>query len=201
MNVSLTDLSHDTAYKLLAGLVIPRPIAWISSWSDDGIANCAPFSFFNLVSADPPMCAIGINARASGKIKDTVVNIRRSGEFVLNLVDEQNAKAMRITGDDTPRDISEFQRAGLTPVPSVKVGQPRIQEAAASFECVVHQLIAINERQELVLGRIVHLHTRDGIVDEKTMRISEQAYSPVGRLYGNQYCTTKDRFELLGGPM
>lgn len=201
MNVSLTDLPHDVTYKLLAGLVIPRPIAWISSWSDNGVANCAPFSFFNLVSADPPMCAIGINARSTGKIKDTVLNIRRSGEFVLNLVDEANAKAMRITGDDTPREVSEFERSGLTPVPSAKVAQPRILEAAASLECVVDRLIAIHERQEIVLAKIVHLHTREGIVDEATMRISEQAYWPIGRLYGNKYCTTRDRFELLGGPM
>jgi flavin reductase (DIM6/NTAB) family NADH-FMN oxidoreductase RutF len=198
MNVSLNELSPEITYKLLAGLVIPRPIAWISTRGENGIANCAPFSFFNLVSAHPPMCAIGINARSTGESKDTIVNIRRNGEFVLNLVDEANARRMQITGEEFPADVSEFDRAALTPVPSVRVIQPRILEAAASFECVVERILRIHDRQDIVIADIVHLHARDGIVDEDTYRVSEHGYTPIGRLYGNQYCTIRDRFELRG---
>lgn len=196
MNFSLNELAPENIYKLLAGLVIPRPIAWISTQGENGIANCAPFSFFNLVSAHPPMCVIGINARSTGESKDTIVNIRRTGEFVLNLVDEGNARRMRITGEEFPADVSEFDRAALTPAPSVRVTQPRILESAASFECVVERILRINDRQDIVIADIVHLHARDGIINKETYRVSDHGYTPIGRLYGNQYCTTRDRFEL-----
>lgn len=183
-------------YKVLTALVIPRPIAWISSWNENGVANCAPFSFFNLVSAEPPLCAIGINARSDGQTKDTLCNIRRTGEFVLNLVDEAMAKPMRITGHEVPGEVSEFTLAGLTPQPATRVSQPRIAEAAASLECVVNRLVAINSEQELVIGEIIHLHSREGIIDPASLRVSDAAYLPIGRLYGNRYCTTRDRFDL-----
>lgn len=196
MDFALQDLRRAERYKLLTGLVIPRPIAWISTWSENGVANCAPFSFFNLVSEDPPLCAIGINARSDGKLKDTLCNIRRTGEFVLNLVDEAMARPMRVTGHEVPGDVSEFDLAGLTPVAATRVGHPRIAQAAASLECVVNRLVAINAGQELVIGEIVHLHARDGIIDPATLRISEDRYLPIGRLFGNRYCTTRDRFDL-----
>jgi flavin reductase (DIM6/NTAB) family NADH-FMN oxidoreductase RutF len=196
MEFALKDLQRTDRYKLLTALVIPRPIAWISTWSENGVANCAPFSFFNLVSEDPPLCAIGINTRSDGQLKDTVGNIRRTGEFVLNLVDERLAKAMRVTGHEFPADVSEFEMAGLTPVASSRVQHPRIAQAAASLECVVNRLVPINSHQELVIGEVVHLHAREGIIDPATLRISEDRYLPIGRLYGNRYCTTRDRFDL-----
>jgi flavin reductase (DIM6/NTAB) family NADH-FMN oxidoreductase RutF len=196
MDFDLQALRGQDRYKLLTALVIPRPIAWISTWGENGIANCAPFSFFNLVSDDPPLCAIGINARHDGQIKDTVRNIRHGREFVLNLVDEALARPMRVTGHEFAGDVSEFAMAGLTPVSATKVRQPRIAEAAASLECVVNRLIAINERQELVIGEVVHLHVKEGVVDPATLRVSEENYRPIGRLYGNRYCTTRDRFDL-----
>lgn len=196
MDFTLKDLRRSDRYKLLTGLVIPRPIAWISTWSENGIANCAPFSFFNLVSEDPPLCVIGINARSDGRLKDTLCNIRRTGEFVLNLVDESMAKPMRVTGHEFPGDVSEFEQAGLTPIDATRVRHPRIAQAAASLECVVNRLVAINSAQELVIGEIIHLHARDGIIDPVSLRISEDRYLPIGRLFGNRYCTTRDRFDL-----
>ena len=196
MECDLKDLRRAERYKLLTGLVIPRPIAWISTWSDNGIANCAPFSFFNLVSEDPPLCAIGINTRADGHLKDTLRNIRRTGEFVLNLVDEAMAKPMRVTGHEFPGEVSEFDQAGLTPVAATRVASPRIAQAAASLECVVNRLVGINSSQEIVIGEIVHLHARDGMIDPATLRIDEDSYWPIGRLFGNRYCTTRDRFDL-----
>jgi len=189
-------LRRSDRYKLLTGLVIPRPIAWISTWSEEGIANCAPFSLFNLVSEDPPLCAIGINARSDGLLKDTLRNIRRTRELVLNLVDEAMAAPMRITGHEFAHDVSEFELAGLTTVPATRVAHPRISQAAASLECVVDPLVSINAAQEIVIGEIIHLHTRDGIIDPATLRIAEGLYQPIGRLYGNRYCTTRDHFDL-----
>jgi flavin reductase (DIM6/NTAB) family NADH-FMN oxidoreductase RutF len=198
MEFTLGSLRRQDRYKLLTALVIPRPIAWISTWSENGVANCAPFSFFNLVSSEPPLCAIGINTRTDGTLKDTLRNIRRTSEFVLNLVDEPTALRMRITGHEFPGDVSEFEQADLTPAAASKVAHPRVAEAAVSLECVVNRLIEINDEQEIVLAEIVHLHAREGIVEPRTLRVSEESYRPIARLFGNRYCTTRDRFNLPG---
>ena len=198
MDINLTDLPGADCYKLLSALIIPRPIAWVSTLGESGVANCAPFSFFNLVSGDPPLCIIGINARADGSLKDTLLNIRRTKEFVLNLVDEDLAKAMRVTGNEFPDHVSEFEQAGLTPAPSVRVRHPRIAQAPASLECVVNRLIPIHAGQELILADIVHLHAREGIIDPATLRTSLAEYRPIGRLFASHYCTTRERFDLPG---
>jgi flavin reductase (DIM6/NTAB) family NADH-FMN oxidoreductase RutF len=198
MEFAIGDLKTDDRYKVLSALVVPRPIAWISTWSEDGTANCAPFSFFNLVSSDLILCAIGINRRSDGQLKDTLRNIQRTSEFVLNLVDEPMARAMRITGHEFPPDVSEFEKAALTPTSAARVSHPRIVQAAASLECVVERVLEINERQHIVIAEVVYLHARDGIIDPRTLRISEDHYHPIGRLAGSRYCTTRDRFDLAG---
>ena len=109
MDLKLADLSAHERYKLLIGLVIPRPIAWISTWSENGVANCAPFSFFNVFSEDPPLCVIGINPRSDGAMKHSLKNIRRTGEFVVNLVDETTANAMHVSSREFAEDVSEFE--------------------------------------------------------------------------------------------
>ena len=119
MDLKLADLPPLERYKLLIGLVIPRPIAWISTWSPNGVANCAPFSFFNVFSEDPPLCVIGINPRSDGQIKHSLKNIRRTKEFVVNLVDEDTANAMHLSSEEFPEDVSEFAQTGLTPAPAV----------------------------------------------------------------------------------
>src|SRR5205085_4762484 len=119
MDLRLDEVSAHERYKLLIGLVIPRPIAWISTWSENGVANCAPFSFFNVFSEDPPLCVIGINPRSDGAMKHTLKNIRRTREFVVNLVDEATANAMHISGHEYPEEVSEFEQAGLTQAPAV----------------------------------------------------------------------------------
>src|SRR6185437_10458159 len=115
LDALLKDLPPLERYKLLIGLVIPRPIAWISTYSANGVANCAPFSFFNVFSEDPPLCVIGINPRSDGAMKHTLKNIRRTREFVVNLVDEATANAMHLSGEEFAEDVSEFDKAGLTP--------------------------------------------------------------------------------------
>ena len=199
MDLELAQLPVLERYKLLIGLVIPRPIAWVSTWSENGVANCAPFSFFNVFSEDPPLCVVGINPRSSdGAMKHSLKNIRRSGEFVVNLADEATANAMHLSSEELPEDESEFERAGLTESPAALVRHPRIAEAAACLECRLFRLLEISATRELVLGEILLVHAREGIIDPATKRISEQHYRPVGRLFGSRYCTTRQRFNLPG---
>jgi flavin reductase (DIM6/NTAB) family NADH-FMN oxidoreductase RutF len=198
MDFELAQLSAHERYKLLIGLVIPRPIAWVSTWSADGVANCAPFSFFNVISEEPPLCILSFNWRSDREIKHTLKNIRRTGEFVVNLADEGTANAMHLSATEIPEGESEFERTGLTPVPARLVKHPRIGEAAASLECRVERRIEFGPEREMVVGEILLVHARDGIIDPMTKRISEDLYRPVGRLFANRYCTTRQRFDLPG---
>src|SRR6185503_7560477 len=118
MDLELARLRAEERYKLLIGLVIPRPMAWISTRSENGVANCAPFSFFNVIGEEPPLCIVSFNRRSDGQMKHTVKNIRRTGEFVVNLADERTANALHVTGDEIPEEESEFARAGLTEAPA-----------------------------------------------------------------------------------
>jgi flavin reductase (DIM6/NTAB) family NADH-FMN oxidoreductase RutF len=198
MDLELAEISAHERYKLLIGLVIPRPIAWISTWSENGVANCAPFSFFNVFSEDPPLCVIGINPRSDGAMKHSLKNIRRTREFVVNLVDEATANAMHLSSKEYPEEVSEFEEVGLTTAPAVTVQHPRIAEAAACLECRVERILEISGTRELVLGEIQLVHARDGIIDPLTKRISEKSYRPIGRLFADRYCTTRERFNLPG---
>jgi flavin reductase (DIM6/NTAB) family NADH-FMN oxidoreductase RutF len=196
--LKLSEISAHERYKLLIGLVIPRPIAWVSTFSENGVANCAPFSFFNVISEDPPLCILSFNWRSDGEVKHTLKNIRRTGEFVVNLADEGTANAMHLTGTELPETESEFAKFGLVPVPAKLVKHPHIAEAAASFECRVERRIEFGPEREMVVGEILLVHARDGIIDPLTKRISEERYRPVGRLFANRYCTTRERFDLPG---
>ena len=198
MDLELARLPVQERYKLLIGLVIPRPIAWVSTWSENGVANCAPFSFFNVISEEPPLCIVSFNRRSDGAMKHTLKNIRRTGEFVVNLADEGTANAMHASSAELPESESEFAASGLTPVPAAMVKHPRIGEAAASLECRVERRIEFGPGREMVVGEILLIHAREGIVDPKTKRISEERYRPVGRLYASRYCTTRQRFDLPG---
>ena len=198
MDLVLDKLPAQERYKLLIGLVIPRPIAWVSTWSENGIANCAPFSFFNVISEEPPLCILSFNHRSDGEMKHTLKNIRRTGEFVVNLADEGTANAMHASSAELPEAESEFAKAGLTPVPAKMVKHPRIGEAAASLECRVERRIEFGPARELVIGVILLIHAREGIIDPQTKRISEEHYRPVGRLFASRYCTTRERFDLPG---
>jgi len=198
LDLELAQLPAIERYKLLIGLVIPRPIAWVSTWSENGVANCAPFSFFNVISEDPPLCILSFNWRSDGTIKHTLKNIRRSGEFVVNLADEGTANAMHLSSTELPEAESEFAKYGLTPAPAKLVKHPRIAEAAASLECRVERRIEFGPEREMVVGEILLVHARDGIIDPVSKRISEELYRPVGRLFADRYCTTRQRFNLPG---
>lgn len=197
MEIRLEELDRSRRYKLLIGLVYPRPIALVSTINANGVLNAAPFSFFNVVADDPPLVLLSFNRRSDGSLKDTVKNIRRAGEFVVNLVDEAIANGMVLAGQELPETHSEFTAADFHPLPSMRVKPPRIREAPASLECRLFHRLEIGPAREIVLGEIVYAHVRDDVVDPATWRIREN-YRPIGRLYGDRYCTTRQRFDLPG---
>jgi flavin reductase (DIM6/NTAB) family NADH-FMN oxidoreductase RutF len=198
MELTLAELPPRERYKLLIGLVIPRPIAWISTYSANGVANCAPFSFFNVFAEEPPLCMIGIDPRSDGAMKHSLKNIQRTREFVVNLVDEASANAMHVSSAELPEEESEFDKARLTPAKAKLVSHPRIAEAAVCLECRLYQLIEVSAVRQLVLGEILLVHAREGIIDATSKRVSEHAWRPIGRLFADRYCTTRQRFSLPG---
>src|SRR5437867_915171 len=123
---------------------------------------------------------------------------RRTADFVVNLVDEPPANAMQISSKEFPETVSEFEQTGLSTAPAVMVRHPRIAEAAASFECRLYQLLEISGTRQLVLGEMLLVHARDGVIDPQSKRISEEHYRPIGRLFADRYCTTRQRFKLPG---
>lgn len=198
MEFSIESLPLQQRYKLLIGMVFPRPIALVSTWSPNRVANCAPFSFFNAVCEEPMLIMLSFNARSDGKTKHSLANLLRTGEFVVNLVDEAIANGMHLSSAELPEEVSEFDEAGFTPAPCRVVAHPRIAEAPFSFECRLFKRIEVGTARDIVLGEVVYVHARDGLIDAASKRVSEDDYRPVGRLYGTRYCTTRQRFELPG---
>ena len=183
--------------RVLTGVVVPRPIAFVSSISADGSINLAPYSFFNVVAYDPPTLIFSSSRHAPDKRKDTLANIESTGEYVINVVVDDIAEAMNRTAAEFPADVSEFEIAGLTPVPSTLVKPPRVAESPVNMECRLQQVISIgqgNHQHGLVIGQIVLMHVRDDIIDGH--RINHQRLQPTGRLAGNMYCHTADIFEM-----
>ena len=195
MEIDLNALDRPVRYKLLTSLVVPRPIALVTTISEGGIVNAAPFSYFNVLGEDPPILIISADARASGKMKDTVHNILTKKQFVVNLVDEDIAEKMHGSAVDAPTEMSEIELVGFNTTPSQRVQPPRIAESPVSFECELHTQLDFKTRR-LMIGQIAWMHVRDGIIDPANMRRIPNAYHPVGRLYANRYCRTRDEFAL-----
>ncbi len=197
MIIDPTTIPATTMYRVLIGSVVPRPIAFVSTVSADGILNLAPFSFFNAFCADPPVVGFGPVWREPAK--DTITNIRATREFVVNVVTEEIADAMNVCSGNYPPEVDEFQTSGLTPVPSVVVKPPRVKESKISMECTLMQIIDFSERPNggsLVLGRIVRMHVDDEIIDG-TYKIDPEKLRAIGRMGGPEYTRTRDRFPLV----
>ena len=196
MELDLENEYADRAYTFLASLVTPRPIALVTSISADGRVNAAPFSFFNLFGANPPICGFAPGDRDNGTPKDTALNIRATHEFVVNLVDEKIAEAMNQCAASLPYGENELTRAGLTAAPSSLVKPPRIAEAPASLECVEWGTLQIGGNR-VVIGLIKRLHVRDELFDVEKKRIHLGKLSTIGRMASpHWYCRTRDRFEM-----
>ncbi len=194
-SISLADLPDDRVYKILCSLVIPRPIALVSSLGPGGAVNAAPFSFFNVFSEAPPLIVLGLQHKADHGPKDTTRNIAAHGEFVVNMVDEALADAMNLCATDFPAEISEVASAGLTTAPSTTIRTPRIAEAPAALECVRELSLAFGPQRELLIGKVTHVHVREDVMDEG-FNVDIARYQPVGRLFGNSYSRQRDVFSL-----
>jgi flavin reductase (DIM6/NTAB) family NADH-FMN oxidoreductase RutF len=193
MEYAPDDLSPRERYKVLTGFVLPRPIAWVTSIGETGVVNAAPFSFFNVFSEDPPLCMIAANNRPDGRPKDTLVNIRRTGEFVVNVADEPLARAMHESSGDFPPEISEPHYLGLKLAQSTKVAVPRLADAPWAMECRTWKTIDVNGDRQLIMGEGINFYIRDELWDTQTMRVRMDRYHPVGRMFADRYCRTDDR--------
>ena len=184
--------------RVLTGVVVPRPIAFVSTMSKDGLINLAPYSFFNAVAYDPPTIVFSSSRQAGNKRKDTLAHIEETGEFVVNIVVDDIAEAMNRTAAEYPSEVSEFEIAGLTPAPSERVKPPRVAESPVNMECRLLQVVPLGQgdhQHGLVIGEVVLMHIRDDIIDGH--RINHQRLKPTGRLAGNMYCHTSEVFEMV----
>ena len=180
-------------YKLMTNLVVPRPIAWITTLNQNGVINLAPFSFFNAVGSDPPYVVIGIGCRDAGGLKDTANNILASGEFVVNMVTEDLFTAMNLSAAEFPPDQSEMTAANLHTTPSVHVKSPRLAESQVSLECKLFQAQPLGANT-LFIGEVVMFHVADHLLGPR-MHINN--FAPIGRLGSpSVYCRTTDRFDV-----
>jgi len=196
MELNLEKEYADRAYPILASLVTPRPIALVTTINAAGQVNAAPFSFFNLMGANPPICAFAPGDRDDGTPKDTALNIRSGHEFVVNLVDEAIAEAMNQCAASLPFGESELTRAGLTAAPSSIVKPPRIAEAPASLECVEWGTLQIGGNR-MVIGLIKRIHIRDEYFDVEKKRVRTEKFLTIGRMASpDWYCKSGDRFEM-----
>lgn len=197
IELDLLTTHADRAYPILAGLVTPRPIAWVTTLNEDGSVNAAPFSFFNVFGSEPPLVIFAPGDRADGTPKDTARNCRRTGEFVVNLVDMELAEVMNRTSATHPYGVSETERESLETAVSASVAPPRIAAAPAALECKVHSIQQIGENR-LVLGIVHRVQVREEYFDTETLRVRGDLFHPVGRMsVPNWYCKTDSLFEMV----
>jgi flavin reductase (DIM6/NTAB) family NADH-FMN oxidoreductase RutF len=197
MELDLEGQYAERAYSILACLVTPRPIALVTTLSPDGKVNAAPFSFFNLLGANPPILAFSPGDREDGTPKDTPRNIRLTHEFVVNLVDESIAEAMNKCAASLPYGENELASAGLHGAPSSVVKPPRILESPASLECTEWGTLQIGENR-VVIGVIKRVHLRDELFDAEKERVRTDQLYVIGRMASpHWYCRTRDRFEMI----
>lgn len=196
MEFDFSKINAKNKYKLLTSTVTPRPIALITTIDDQGKVNAAPYSFFNMFSEDPPTCVIGVQRRPDGRPKDTAHYIREGGEFVVNMVDMDLAEAMNITAISFEPGIDELQMARLGTEPSRLVKPPRISSAPVAFECKRNFTLQLSAERDIVVGEVLTMHVRDGLIDPETLYLDQSKYDVVGRLYADLYCPLREVFAL-----
>lgn len=190
---------HQSVYKLLIGSVVPRPIAFVSTMSPEGVLNLAPFSFFTVASAHPPVLVFTVGLRAHpDPRKDTLRNVTTARQFVVNVVSEEIGEKMNLTAGEYPPEVDEFQVSGLTPIPSDLVKPPRVAESHISMECRLLYTISMSglvNGGNLVLGEVVRIHIDDALF--QNFRIDPDKLLAIGRMAGNTYTRTRDRFDMI----
>ncbi len=194
----LATMAKPDSYKLLASVILPRPIAWVVSRDATGALNAAPFSFFNILSSDPPLVAISFSAAPDRQDKDSLANIRARREFVVNMVPEELAQAMNITATNAPRGLDETQLAGLELARCTLVDVPRIARSPVALECRLFETVEPGGSSTIVLARIVYVHVRlSAFEDLDRLHIDPAQMRLIGRMHGGGgYCTTRDVFYI-----
>ena len=192
MEVDPSDVAPDEVYRTLAGVVVPRPIAWVSTLSPDGTENLAPFSFFTIANNDAPPVVMFSPGETDGRKKDTTRNALETGEFVVNAVSPALVRAADATSESIPPGESEFEHAGVEGAPSVRVAPRRVARSPASLECVLHDSVAVGDHTVL-MGEVVYLHLAEEILTDG--RVDTRKVETVGRL-GGPYYTAIDRLDL-----
>lgn len=198
MLIDFTTLSPRDAYNWMADSITPRPIAWVSTISAEGKTNLAPFSFFNGITGNPPTLMFSAVANRGGVKKDTVRNIEATGEFVVNLVPHALTEKMNACAALLPYGESEFEAFGIVSAASTRVRALRVAEAPVAFECTLHTIVPVGEgagAASVVFGRIVAAHISDAVLGADG-KIDPALLDTVGRLGGENYVTTRDRFTL-----
>ncbi|MGX9935968.1 flavin reductase family protein [Advenella kashmirensis] len=197
MHTTLHNLDHKQRYKLLTSSVVPRPIALVTTIDDQGNGNAAPFSYFNLMGATPPVVALGINSRRTGGPKDTLHNIQSNGEFVVNLVNEDMASRMNECATDFAPGEDELQLVGLTRTESVEVRPSLIVEAPVSLECRRIHSLDVGSGRHIIIGSILHFHIKDEFFDPERSYVLAEKMRLIARMHGRSwYSTTNDLFEI-----
>lgn len=185
--------------KVFTGVIVPRPIAFVSTISNEGHVNLSPYSFFNAATYDPPTLVFSISKfLSSGKLKHTLKNIQENSEFVVNIVSNQIAEAMNVTSAEYPEDTNEFAISGLTQVDSQIVRPPRLAESPVNMECKLERIVELGSERDphgLVIGEVVLVHIDDEVISG--YHIDHQKLDPVGRLAGDMYCHTTSTFDLI----
>jgi flavin reductase (DIM6/NTAB) family NADH-FMN oxidoreductase RutF len=191
-------LEQTAIYKLLTGAVIPRPIGWISSISENDVHNLAPFSYFNAVGDDPPHVMFS-TVRSNNSNKDTLNNVLATKEFVVNMVTEDLVEQMNLTSQPIPPNESEFELAGLTPIASVKVKPPRVKECKITMECeLVHHYTLENSKSggaTIIIGKILMFHIDESVLLDN-YKINLETYKPIARLAGSNYSKLGEIFSI-----
>lgn len=182
-------------YRLLTNFIGPRPIALVTTRSEQGHDNAAPMSFFNVFSHDPALVVLGIQTRGNGDEKDTLANIRRTTEFAVNMVDMALAEAMIVCGVNFASEIDEIAFAGLDAVPGRQIAASWIKQSPCAFECRVERIIDY-PRRALVLGEVVHMHVRNECLDAAGRYVNPETYQPIARLHADNYITSDRQFVL-----
>jgi flavin reductase (DIM6/NTAB) family NADH-FMN oxidoreductase RutF len=198
LTIDPQDHTPADVYKLMVGAIVPRPVAFVSSISADGVLNLAPFSFFTAISANPPVVCFSPMIRgADGRAKDTLRNIEETREFVVNIVSEDFATRMNACAKDFPPEIDEFAVSGLTPLPSDLVRPPRVKESRIHMECRARLVVHVSAKPlggSLVMGEVVRFHVEDALFSD--FKIDPEALGAIGRMGGPTYTRTTDRFDM-----
>ena len=191
-----SELTERERYKLLIGTVIPRPIALITTLSADGLVNAGAFSFFNVLTHDPAIVAIGIENHADMRFKDTARNIRETEEFTVHIADHAMVEKMEICAIKFGPEVDEIAEAGLTTAPGDMVRSPRILEAPAALECRRTMTLEVSRAREIILGEVLGVFVRQDLVNER-LHVNQRGMDAVGRLGGYSYTRTRDQFEIV----